>query len=50
MPDGSPRTTKLYDPTSDDITLDEIERIATWNSSISAANSAILFARTCHQR
>ena len=25
----SPRTTKLYDQTSDDITLDEVERIAT---------------------
>ncbi len=24
----SPRTTKLYDRTSDDITLDEVERIA----------------------
>src|ERR671919_508397 len=26
----SPRTTKLYDRTSDDITLDEIERILIW--------------------
>ena len=26
----SPRTTKLYDRTSDQITLDEIERIAIW--------------------
>jgi hypothetical protein len=24
----SPRTTKLYDPTGDEITLDEVERIA----------------------
>ena len=25
---GSPRTTKLYDRTSDEITLDEVDRIA----------------------
>ena len=27
MQDESPRTTKLYDRTSDEITLDEVERI-----------------------
>jgi integrase len=29
----SPRTTKLYDRTSDDITLDEVEQIAIWSGS-----------------
>jgi hypothetical protein len=30
----SPRTTKLYDRTGDEITLDEVERIATQNFSL----------------
>jgi hypothetical protein len=34
----SPRTTKLYDRTSDDITLDEVERIAI-RSLVNAASS-----------
>jgi hypothetical protein len=28
-----PRTTKLYDRTKDQITLDEVEKIGIWNSN-----------------
>jgi len=41
----SPRTTKLYDRTKDEISLDEVERIKFWSNaltimaSVSAANS-----------
>jgi hypothetical protein len=41
----SPRITKLYDRTGDEITLDEVERITTYNRFQITLN-----ARQCHRR